>query len=110
MQLESDDIKWIKRGCQKRFLTLSIRKPLASSEIETEARALKSRIRIRDIWFLMKQFEDRNLVFCINRQERTGKLYFWTDYGRKIVSEAIGRVIDPIPDDIEWNSYWYVSL
>lgn len=100
-----DLIKWIKRGKQRRAVTMSLRKPMTGSEIWAEARVRAPRIELRDVWFLLRQMRDARLVECVNPGEVTGRLYRYTDLGREIVYQAFDIARAPPAGNIDWNTY-----
>ncbi len=75
------------------------------SQILDAARTLNPRIQLRDIWFILRQFTNRELVQCLNPTAPTGKLFFWTDKGKKVVHKAFGMTIEKLPTGIDWHKY-----
>ena len=74
-------------------------------EILNAARPLSPRIQLRDVWHLMREFETRGLATCLNSNERTGRLYHLTEFGRQIVQFAFSISVDPLPAGIDWVIY-----
>ena len=78
---------------------------MTSLEIVNAARPLSPRLQLRDVWHLMRQFEQEGLAACLNPQEKTGRLYHLTDFGREVVRSELGIEIDPPAPDLDWTAY-----
>ena len=78
---------------------------MTSLEILNAAKPLSPRLQLRDVWHLMRQFEQEGLAACLNPMEKTGRLYHLTDFGREIVAGALGINVDALPTDIDWQIY-----
>ena len=103
-QLEND-LKWLRRGGQRSALAQVLRKPMTATELCVAARLLSPRVQLRDIWFLMKQFEARGLVVSLNHRAKTGRLFCLTDQGRRVVEHGFGIRIKPIARRVNWRTY-----
>lgn len=77
VQLKSDS-NWLKRGRQKFAVAQVLRRPMTPSEIWRAAQSIAPRIQLRDVWFILRQMEQRKLVTCFNPKELTGKVFYWT--------------------------------
>lgn len=77
VQLESDS-NWLKCGRQRAAVAQVLRRPMTPSEIWRAAQSIAPRIQLRDVWFILRQMEQRKLVTCFNPKEFTGKVYYWT--------------------------------
>ena len=84
MSLEKDDAKWLKRGRQRAAVARVLRKPMTATEICAAARAFAGHVQLRDVWFLMRQFQERGLVVCVNPRLVTGRLYSLTEDRAKV--------------------------
>ena len=104
-----DLIKWIKRGRQRRAVAMSLRRPMTGTEIWTASRMRAPRIQLRDVWFLLKQFREARLVECVNPNEVTGRIYRYTDLGRRIATEAFELPELPTAGDIDWDVYAMIA-
>ena len=82
---------------------------MTATELCDASRPLNPRIQLRDVWILMRQFEERKLTRCLNRRQKTGKLYCLTDHGRQVVREAFGVAIKPVARGVNWNKYSQVA-
>ena len=81
---------------------------MTATEMRTAARPLNPRIQLRDIWFLMRQFQERNLARCINPRQTNGRLYCLTDYGRQVVEDGFGITVGISGKGINWKKYSWV--
>jgi hypothetical protein len=93
------------RGRQKRAILQVLRQPMTGKQICLEARRIDHHIQLRDVWFVMRQFQKRGLTRCLNPGQVTGKLYCLTDFGRKIVLHAFKLKIPALPVDVPWKKY-----
>ena len=109
MSHERDDAEWLKRGRQRAAVAQVLKKPMTGTEICAAARASNPRIQLRDVWFLMRQFQERNLVVCFNPRLVTGRLCSLTDTGRRSVAKAFGIVLEPTPTEVDWRKYSWVA-
>ena len=76
VQLASDN-EWLKRGRQKAAVAQILRRPMTPSEIWRAAKSVAPQIQLRDVWFILRQMEQRKLVTCFNPTELNGKIYYW---------------------------------
>ena len=76
VQLESDS-NWLKCGNQRAAVAAALTRPMTSSEIWRAAQKIAPRIQLRDVWFLLRQMQQRGLVTCYNPRELNGKVYYW---------------------------------
>jgi len=109
MSRERDDTKWLKRGRQRAAVAQVLRKPMTASEICLEARAINPRIQLRDIWYLLRQMQERQLVSCRNPKLVTGRLYELSAHGQEAVYAGFGILITPAPEFIDWRKYSLVA-
>ncbi len=54
-------------------------------------------------WFT--KFCEKNLLYCLNPSDKTGRLYFVTEFGRKIVEKTFDTRILPLTTDLDWDRY-----
>jgi DNA-binding HxlR family transcriptional regulator len=69
---------------------------MTPSEIWRAAQAIAPRIQLRDVWFILRQMQERQLVTCFNPKELTAKVYFWANSRVAFFSER------------DWRNYAYV--
>ena len=105
MSRENDYTNWILRGRQRSAVAQVLRKPMTTSEICTAARGKAPRIQLRDVWHVMVEFKERNLVVCLNPRHVIGKLYALTKMGRQVVQQALGIIITPTVTGVDWRRY-----
>lgn len=103
------EIRWLKRGRQKRAVVQVLRKPMTATEIVSAAQAINPHLQVRDLWFLMPQLQQRSLVTCLTPLEATGKLYCLSDFGRFVAGMAFGVLAENTPEDIDWRKYAWVA-
>ncbi len=108
MSLERNDVPWLKRGTQRAAVAQALRKPMTGTEICSAARAINPRIRLRDVWHLLRAMQEREIVSCINPRLVTGRLFALTERGRDEVHAAFGFVVAVSPADIDWRKYSWV--
>ena len=108
MSLDRNDVPWLKRGSQRAAVAQALRKPMTGTEICAVARTINPRIQLRDVWHLLHQMQEREMVHCINPRLVTGRLYALTERGRDEVHAAFGVVIAVPPANIDWRKYSWV--
>jgi DNA-binding PadR family transcriptional regulator len=109
MSLANDYNRWMQRSRQRAAMARVLCKPMTATEICATARKFTPQIQLRDVWFLMRQFEKRGLAVCLNPQQVTGKLYRLTEPGRKAARLAFGINHVRPPAGIDWRKYsWMV--
>lgn len=64
---------------------------MTSSDIWRQARLDAPRLRLRDVWFGLRQLTERGLVFCLNPTFGNGRVFFLTEFGRVVVQEGYGN-------------------
>jgi DNA-binding PadR family transcriptional regulator len=109
MLLKRDDTGWLKRGRQRAAVAQVIRKPMTATEICVAARVINARIQLRDIWYLLKEMQNRNLVLCRNPRLVTGRLYELTARGQEAVASAFSISIVPASEHLDWRKYSWVA-
>jgi hypothetical protein len=108
MSHERDDTGWLKRGNQRAAVAQVIRKPMAATEICSAARVINPRIQLRDIWYLLREMQNRKLVLCRNPRLVTGRLYELTARGQQAVASAFSISIVPASQQPDWRKYSWV--
>lgn len=108
MSHERDDTQWIRRGSQRSAVVRALRKPMTATEICWAARQLSPRIQLRDVWYLLKQLQERGLVRALNPRAANGRLQELTVRGREVVQATFEIQIDPSPPGIDWRKYGQV--
>jgi DNA-binding PadR family transcriptional regulator len=108
MSHKRDDTGWLKRGTQRVAVAQVIRKPMTATEICAAARVINPHIQLRDIWYLLKEMQNRNLVWCRNPRLVTGRLYELTAQGQQAVASAFAISIAPTAVQLDWRKYSWV--
>jgi hypothetical protein len=108
MSLANEYNRWLQRGRQRAAIARVLRKPMTAAEICAVARKFTPQIQLRDVWFLMRQFEKQKLAVCLNPQQVTGKLYCLTETGRRATRQAFGITHSVPPADVDWRKYSWV--
>jgi hypothetical protein len=83
---------------------------MTGTEICTAAREFAPLLQLRDVWFLMKQLQNRGLATCLNPEAVTGKLFCLTDRGGAVLLHGFGQEVRPVPDEVDWSTYSWVVL
>lgn len=78
---------------------------MTSTEICLAARTLSPSIRLRDVWLILKDMKERNLVVCLNSRPVTAKRYTLTLRGRWTVRQAFKLEVSRPPRDVDWRKY-----
>ena len=105
MSHQRDDAEWLKRGRQRAAVARKLKKPMTGTEICAAARALTPHIQLRDVWHLLREMQQRELVLCLTPRLVTGRLYCVTTKGRSAIQEAFGVSLPEPPSNIEWRKY-----
>jgi DNA-binding PadR family transcriptional regulator len=108
MSHERDDAEYLKRGRQRAAVAQTLKKPMTGTEICSAARALNPHIQLRDIWHLLHEMEQHELVFCLTPRLVTGRLYWLTAKGRMAVQDAFRISVNDPPSNIDWRRYSWV--
>src|SRR2546426_596259 len=78
---------------------------MTATQICQAAQTLDPHLQLRDVWFIMRQFREHELAVCLNPRQSTGKLYFWSEFGRKAVVRAYGVAFEPLNAVVDWRRY-----
>lgn len=105
MSHQRDNTEWIRRGSQRSAVARVLRKPMTATEICSAARQITPRIQLRDVWFLLRQFQERGLVTSPNPRVTNGRLHELTLRGVDAVREAFGMIVAPPPSLVDWRKY-----
>lgn len=96
------------RGRQRAAVAQALRKPMTGTEICNAARAVCPQIQLRDVWHLLRQMRQREIVHCINPRLTSGRLYALTEHGRDDVHAVFGIIVKAPPSNIDWRKYSWV--
>ncbi|MBI3852707.1 MAG: hypothetical protein HY298_20830 [Verrucomicrobia bacterium] len=108
MSLTRNDVPWLKRGRQRAAVAQALRKPMTGTEICATAQAINPHIQLRDVWHLLRQMQEREIVYCINPRLVTGRLYALTERGRDDVHAAFGIGVTHPRSNVHWRKYSWV--
>ena len=100
---------WLKRGRQRRAVARVLQSPMTASQILEQARLLAPHIQLRDVWFIVRQFEARGLIECLNPGLGNGKVYFLTGLGITASAAAFGHTVQPVAGELDWASVGKVA-
>jgi len=78
---------------------------MTTTEICAAARVFAPRIQLRDVWFVLRQIQQRNLARCLNPRHVTGKLYVLTLRGRRVIHGALGLEVPAEAKGLDWRKY-----
>lgn len=101
----NEEVVWIREGCQRLAVARAIYKPMTGKTIAERARSWAPKIQVRDVWFVLQQFREKGLAYCLTPQLVTGNLYFLTDRGRATVAADTGEVVPDLPESMDWIRY-----
>ena len=87
MQKVSKEAIWILRGNQRKDVFLSL--PLEIFMSNKLRKKLTSPISLREMSRHLRDFEEHNLVNCLNKEDPYNKLFQITDKGKKLQKEVI---------------------
>jgi DNA-binding PadR family transcriptional regulator len=81
---------------------------MTATEICSAARMINPHVQLRDIWYLLKEMQNRKLVLCRNPRLVTGRLYELTTRGQQAVASAFSISIAPVSQPLDWRKYSWV--
>lgn len=108
MEEAAERLPWLTRGRQRRAVANALRKPMRAGEIWLHARAHAADIQLRDVWRLLNHLQERELVTCLTDDRGNGALYYWTEYGRRILNATLSLSLAPLPSAFSWNQCAFV--
>ncbi len=82
---------------------------MTSLEICQAAESIKPNIQLRSVTSTLRGFEKRGLVYCLFPHRVKGRLYFFTDMGRAIAKQTLGKIVEPLSKDIDMDAYSKIS-
>jgi DNA-binding HxlR family transcriptional regulator len=97
------DVKWIRRGKQKRLVLQVITHPVTPTEIMKKAQKINPKITFGDTSTLIQRFTRHDILECLTPEQSTGRIYFLTDYGRRLIHLAFNLDIPPKQEAVNWN-------
>ena len=77
---------WIKRGNKRKLVLETIQ--LSKNPITTNEIKIICLIPISQSSLLIKQLEEKELIHCLNSNDKIGKLYKMTKLGNEILNEV----------------------
>ena len=99
------DVKWIRRGKQKRIVLQVATHPMTPTEIMKKSQEINPKITFGDTSTLVKEFRKRGIIECLTPDQPTGRIYSVTNYGIRLVRLAFAVDIIPLQETINWNKY-----
>ena len=99
------DVKWIHWGVQKQAILQVITRPMTPTEIMRNARMINPHISFGDTSTLIREFERRGIIECRTPGQITGRIYYPTNYGRRLIWRIFAIKVPPVEDDIDWFKY-----
>jgi len=78
-QEDVESYSWIMRGLQRVKIMETLKRPMIPTQIK-----LETGISFNNVSYVLGLLCKKDLVTCLNRQERTGRLYVLTERGQKI--------------------------
>lgn len=99
------DVKWIRWGKQKRVVLQVITHPMTPTEIMKKAKEINPKITFGDTSTLIQELKRREILECLTPNQPTGRIYFLTNYGRRLIYLAFAVETSPMDETINWNKY-----
>lgn len=78
---------------------------MAGRELLATMQSKFPKIQLRDIWRILQNLEAKGLVFCLTPGEVTGRLYFFTEKGRRWMRKEFNFPVNPLPKLVNWKKY-----
>lgn len=94
---------------QKTALLETLQKPMTGTDLLAAMCRKCPRVQLRDIWRLLKNLERREWVYCLTPDEVTGRLYFFTEKGRRVMRRDFNTQVKPLPPLVNWKKYAWVT-
>ena len=94
-----------KKDNQKKALVEALQKPMTGTELLTAMRPKCPSVQLRDIWRLLKNMGQRQLTYCLTPGEVTGRMYFFTEKGRRYARQTFKVSVSPLPRLVNWKKY-----
>src|SRR5689334_15166086 len=101
----SKHMKWLKIGKQRRAVAQVLRKPSTQLELLHLARSEAPNLQLGDVWGILREGIESGLLECLNPEEPTGKVFFYTELGREAAQQVFGLELALPHDQIDWNCY-----
>lgn len=103
--ITKNDTKWIQWGIQKQAVLQVITRPMTPTQIMKKAKEINSRISFGDTSSLIREFEKREILECLTPQKLTGRIYFPTNFGRRLIWRIFAVKVPPLENNIDWYKY-----
>ena len=100
-----EDSRWLGWGNQKQAVLQVIIKPMTPTEILREAKQINPRISFGDTSAIIRELEKRGILKCLTPEQITGRIYFLTNYGRRLVWKIFQLKLDAEEPDFDWHKY-----
>jgi hypothetical protein len=100
---------WLNRGKQRRAVAQALTRPLTQAEILQLARPKAPNMQLRDVWAILQDCKARGLVYCLNPTITTGKLFYWTDTGKRVAQRAFQQALGAPPKQVNWARFTFVA-
>ena len=109
MSKKEELVKWIQWGARKRVIAQVLKKPMTTAELYYAAVKLHTKIQPSHVTSTLREFEKRKLVSCLFPHRVRGRLYYFSERGRKVMNQATGITPAPLDSEFDWNVYSKLS-
>ena len=99
------EVKWANWGKQKQAVLQVINRPMTPTEILNKAKQIHSNITFGDVSTLIREFVERGILECLTPTRLTGRIYYLSNHGRKLLWRVYGIKTAPLDIDMDWNKY-----
>jgi hypothetical protein len=82
-----DDIGFVKRGKNRKKIFIALDKPSMPSELVLKIYKKNSNTYFNVVSRALAELKKKKLVEIVNPEERTGRIYRRTKFGKKVVKE-----------------------
>ena len=94
---------WLTRGKQRHAAAISFTAMRSGAELLSLAKTHASKITARDLRAILREFEARGLIHCINPQDTCGRLFCPTPQGARLFEQLSGKAVVLPPDDLDFG-------
>ena len=75
---------WVLRGSSRRIIFKLIEDIKIPAQLFQEANQINEKISRNNVSDILKEFKDKDLVECLNEEDKRGRMYTLTSLGKKI--------------------------
>lgn len=109
MENISREVSWVARGRFRQAIIRALTKPLTATELCERCSVFYPRPRLSNLWLVLREMEQQELVYRLIPGQCAGNLFFLTERGQAVATMMFGTTVQAISAHFDWRTYAKVA-